>query len=216
MAAGGTASMAPMIGGGTAAMLRRVSKRRPAVVESRLMSSAQIAALAIAAVLLFWAVGAYNRLVSLRNDISRAFVPVDAQIRQRHALLEQWLDALRPAMHDAAVLEAVTAASGQLQAACDIVRSRPSAARPMAILRLAEETLVDARERVKSELPPRTEQLQRLGVAELAEELAAADSTLGFARRQFNDATQHYNESLDQFPTWLIAGLFGFRGAGTL
>ena len=47
-------------------------------------------------------------------------------------------------------------------------------------------------------------------------ELDTADNTLGFARRQFNAATQLYNEALDQFPTWLIAGLFGFRGAGTL
>jgi len=180
------------------------------------MSSAQIAAGVVAAVLVFRAVGAYNRLVSLRNDISRAFAPVDAQIRQRRTLLDRWIEALRPALHDAAVLDAVTAASGQLQAACDAVRSRPSAARPMAILRLAEETLAEARERVKSDLPSRPEQLQRLGVAELGEELAAADSTLGFARRQFNDATRHYNQAIDQFPTWVIAGLFGFRGAGTL
>lgn len=180
------------------------------------MTSAQIAAWGIAAVLLFWAVGAYNRLVSLRNDIARAFTPVDAQIRQRHRLIAQWVEALRPALHDAVVLDGVIAASGQLQAACDVVRGRPSAARPMASLRLAEETLGDARERVRNELPSRPEQLARLGVAELAEELAHADSTLGFARRQFNQATQHYNDALAQFPTWLIAGLFGFRGAGTL
>jgi LemA protein len=180
------------------------------------MSSAQIAAWAVAAILLFWAVGAYNRLVSLRNDISRAFVPVDAQIRERHRLIEQWVEALRPSLQDVKVLDGVIAASGQLQAACDVVRSRPSAARPMASLRMAEETLDEARERVRSELPSRPEQLARLGVAELAEELASADNTLGFARRQFNEATQHYNEALDQFPTWVIAGMFGFRGAGTL
>jgi LemA protein len=208
--------MTAMIGVALRPMLRRATKHRAPVVESRLMSSGQIAAWAVAAVLVFWAVGAYNRLVSLRNDISRAFVPVDAQIRQRHQLLEQWIEALRPAMHDTVVLDGVTAASGQLQAACDVVRGRPSAARPMAILRMAEETLAEARERVKAELPSRPEQLQRLGVAELGEELAAADSTLGFARRQFNAATQHYNDALDQFPTWLIAGLFGFHGAGTL
>jgi LemA protein len=69
---------------------------------------------------------------------------------------------------------------------------------------------------VNGELPSRPEQLARLGVAELAEELASADNTLGFARRQFNEASQHYNEALDRFPTWVIAGLFGFRGAGTL
>jgi len=177
----------------------------------------QIVGWAVVAVLLFWAVGAYNRLVSLRNDISRAFVPVDAQVRQRHLLLEQWVEALRPLLeHDPQALEAVLAACGQLQAACDVVRARPSAARPMASLRLAEETLSDARTRLKSELPARTEMLAGLGASALAEELAAADSTLGFARRQFNEATQNYNDALHQFPTWVIAGLFRFQGAGTL
>jgi LemA protein len=108
------------------------------------------------------------------------------------------------------------AACGQLQAACDVVRSRPSAARPAASLRLAEETLADARARLAAELPAKPELLAGLAVAVLGEDLAAADSTLAFARRQFNEATQNYNDAIDQFPTWLIAGLFQFRGAGTL
>lgn len=181
------------------------------------MTSTQITSLAVAAILLFWAVGAYNRLVSLRNNISKAFVPVDAQIRQRHMLLEQWVEALRPLLHtDPRGLEAVLAACGQLQAACDVVRSRPSAARPMATLRLAEETLAAARTRLKADLPAKPDLLAGIGIALLSEELAAADSTLGFARRQFNDASQSYNEALHQFPTWVVAGLFRFRGAGAL
>jgi LemA protein len=181
------------------------------------MTSAQIVGWAIAAVLVFWAVGAYNRLVSLRNDISKAFVPVDAQIRQRHMLLEQWVEALRPLLeHHPQAMDAVLAACNQLQAACDVVRARPSAARPMASLRLAEETLAEARARLKNELPAKPEMLAGLGMAVFGEELSAADSTLGFARRQFNEATQNYNDALDQFPTWLIAGLFRFRNAGTL
>jgi LemA protein len=181
------------------------------------MSSTQIAVWVGVAVLAFWAVGAYNRLVSLRNDIARAFAPVDTQIRQRHTLLVQWVDSLRPFLeHAPHTPDAVLAACGQLQTACDVVRSRPSAARPIASLRVAEETLAEARSRLSSELPARPEKLAGLGAAVLGEELAAADSTLGFARRQFNEATQTYNDAVDQFPTWVIAGLFRFRGAGTL
>jgi LemA protein len=39
---------------------------------------------------------------------------------------------------------------------------------------------------------------------------------LAFARRQFNDAVMEYNAAVRQYPTVLIVGLFGFRGAGTL
>ena len=181
------------------------------------MSSTQITTWAVVAVLVFWAVGAYNRLVSLRNDIARAFAPVEAQIQHRHALLQQWLAALSPLLeHSPHAIDALQAACGQLQAACDVVRSRPSAARPAASLRLAEETLADARARLAAELPAKPELLAGLAVAVLGEDLAAADSTLAFARRQFNEATQNYNDAIDQFPTWLIAGLFQFRGAGTL
>jgi LemA protein len=181
------------------------------------MTSSQIAAWVVAAVLLFWAVGAYNRLVSLRNEISRAFAPVDTQMRHRTTLLRQWVESLRPFVEDAPQpLDAVLAACGQLQTACDVVRMRPSASRPMASLRVAEETLAAARTRLAAELPARPELLAGVGAAVLAEELAAADSTLAFARRQFNDTIQTYNDALDQFPTWLIAGMFRFRGAGTL
>ena len=72
-----------------------------------------------------------------------------------------------------------------------------------------------ARNRLKALLPGPLEPPTG-DVALLSEELATADSTLLFARRQFNEATQNYNDALDQFPTWVIAGLFRFRGAGTL
>lgn len=181
------------------------------------MTTPQIAGWAIVAVLAFWAVGAYNRLVSLRNDISRAFAPVEMQIRQRHTLLGQWGAALEPLLeHEPQALEALLAAGSQLQTACDLVRSRPSAARPMASLRLAEETLAQARARLRAVLPAKPEMLAGLGVAALSEELTAVDNALAFARRQFNEATQTYNDALDQFPTWVVAGVFRFRGAGTL
>ena len=181
------------------------------------MSSAQIAGWAVTALLLFWAVGAYNRLVSLRNNISRAFAPVEAQLRERQRLLARWVEALRPLLeHEPQTPDAVLAACNQLQTACDVVRTRPSAARPMASLRLAEETLAEARNRLKAGLPARPEMLAGVDVSALNEQLAAIDNSLGFARRQFNEATQSYNDAIDQFPTWVIAGLFGFRGAGTL
>ena len=181
------------------------------------MTSPQIVAALIATVLVFWAVGAYNRLVNLRNRIAQAFAPLDAQTQLRHALLARWLLSM-PLFVDHApqAADAVRAAGAQLQSACDALRNRPSAARPATSLRLAEETLAAARARFNAELPARPELLAGVEAAVLADELAAADSTLGFARAQFNDATRAYNDALHQFPTGVVAGLFGFRAAGTL
>ena len=48
---------------------------------------------------------------------------------------------------------------------------------------------------------------------ELNQRLAASDTALAFARSEFNAAVAAYNEAVRQFPTLLVARLFGFRTA---
>ena len=179
------------------------------------MSSTQIGGFALLAVLVFWIVGAYNRLVSLRSAITRSFPPLDAELQRRQALLQQWLDGARPLLGEAPqTVDAVTAAEGQVRAALDAMRPRPVMPREATTLRLAEDTLGAARQRLLAEAAARAD-----GATELAtqnEALAAVDNALGFARRQFNDASLQYNAARRQFPTWVVANLFGFRPAGTL
>jgi LemA protein len=51
---------------------------------------------------------------------------------------------------------------------------------------------------------------------ELAEELTSTENKIGFARQLFNDATLDYNNAAQQFPTNLMASMFGFREAAML
>ena len=185
------------------------------------MTTEQTLALIAAAVLVFWGVGAYNRLVRLRHEIVRAYTALEVEITQRHALLLRWTDALRPVLEGSPqAADAVRAAAEQVLIASERARLRPSAARIIASLRLAEDTLAAARARLLAELPAHLHQNSLSGTSlELAgftDELAATGSTLAFARRQFNEAADAYNEAVLQFPTVLIASLFGFRAAGSL
>jgi LemA protein len=107
-------------------------------------------------------------------------------------------------------LDALRAACQQAEIACNHARARPGTVGAITSLRLAEEILVDARSRV----PVPT--LAGTGLPELSVQLAAIDTTLAFARRQFNEAVGVYNHAIRQFPTRLLAGLFGFRAGGTL
>ena len=52
------------------------------------MTAGQWASLAVAAILVFWMVGAYNRLVALRSAIGSAFQQVDELLRRRQAAVE--------------------------------------------------------------------------------------------------------------------------------
>ena len=179
------------------------------------MTPAQIAALVGCAVLVFWAVGAYNRLTGLRDDIAKAFVAVDAQVQHRHALLLQWAGAIHAAVGQApALYEAALAACAQLQSACEGLRERPSAHSAATHWRLAEHDLAVARQHLQAEWP--APQQHGLEITALADQLSVADSTLAYAGGQFNAATQAYNEAIRQFPTRLVAAAFGFQAAGTL
>jgi LemA protein len=175
------------------------------------MSSLQITLVALAAVLVFWAVGAYNRLMSLRNAILHGFASVDQQLRLRHTLLQRQIEALAHALpgHTDA-LSALRAACGQAQAAGAHAKTHPGAVGALNSLRLAEKILLETRGR----LPPVDSAAAQ--AAELGTQLAAVEAALQFARGRFNDAVMEYNNAVQQFPTRLLAGMFGFRAAGNL
>jgi LemA protein len=175
------------------------------------VSTGELVAAALAAVLLFWIIGAYNRLVQLRGAIVRAFAPVDEQIRRRHGLLQQLLEVLTPLLPNATPrLEALRAAGQQVESACSHARVRPGAAGAITSLRLADEILVEARARLPAQ------GAAGVDLSGLNAQLVEIDTALAFARRQFNAAVDEYNAAVTQFPTVLIVGLFGFHSAVTL
>lgn len=165
----------------------------------------------IAAVLAFWMVGAHNRLVALRNTIVALIGPVDEQFRARQALLREQAEAVAARSPESApVLEALQAALSQADAACANARSHPGAAGATASLRLADEILDAARARLPAAL------LRSGPLAEIQARLDATQASLDFTRRRFNEAVGEYNAAVRQFPTQIVAALFGFRPAGLI
>lgn len=109
------------------------------------MSVTQIVTLAVLALLIFWSVGAYNRLVRLRNAITNAFAQIDVQLKRRHDLIPNLVEVARKYLeHERDTFERVTAARNQAIAACDLVRARPGQPGPVKSLALAEEVLASA------------------------------------------------------------------------
>jgi hypothetical protein len=175
------------------------------------MISLPVTAWIFGAVLLFWAVGAYNRLVRLRSDIVRAFTPLDEQLKVRHDLLQQHVELVGALLTPAAErVEALRAACLQVETARAHAASHPGAPGAIKSLRLADDILTEARARVT---------VQAVGGATTGDpkaQLADSEIALEFARRQFNEAVLRYNHAVRQLPTRLIAGIFGFAPAGTL
>jgi len=182
------------------------------------MTAGQMLAMGVAAMLLFWIVGAYNRLVALRNAIGAAWAQVEEQLQRRRHALEPMVQALRPLLPDAAAaLDAVEGALLQVQAASDAVKARPVRSSPATVLVTAEQVLVTALARLVALLEHHPE--LRDGMPEVAgtlQSLHELEPRLVFARQLFNDAAARYDEAVRQFPTRLLTGLFGFGIAGRL
>lgn len=181
------------------------------------MSSVQIVSVIVLAVLVFWGVGAYNRLVRLRNVIGNAFAQIDVQLKRRYDLIPNLVEVARKyAAHERETLEAVTAARNQAKSAADVARGRPAAAGAVTSLAVAEEALAGAMGRLMAVVEAYPELKADQSLRELSEELTSTENKIGFARQVFNDATLDYNNAAQQFPTNLMASMFGFREAAML
>ena len=171
----------------------------------------------MAAVLTFWAVGAYNRLVRLRNTIANAFGQIDVQLKRRYDLIPNLVEAAKKYLsHERETLQAVITARNQAKSASDTVRSRPANAAAVTTLAVAEQTLTSSLGSLfaLNEAYPDLKADQT--IRELSEELASTENKVTFARQAFNDAVLDYNNAQGQFPAVLVAKLFSFAPSAML
>ena len=149
-----------------------------------------------------WLIGAYNGLVSLKNQTLNAFKQIDVQLKRRHDLIPNLVNAVKGAMDfEKSTLEAVIAARNQ---AVKVNAEGPDAIKQIS---QAENALSSSLQRlmvVVEQYP----QLKATGnVAQLQEELTSTENRIAFARQLYNDTATQYNTKQQQFPTNLVAGM---------
>ena len=181
------------------------------------MSSGQIATLVVAALLVFWMLGAYNRLVALRNAVGAAFAQVDEVLQRRSAAVPPLVDLLRERLpEEQGALEALLASQVQVHAAAQALRVRPLAVALVEALVHAEANMASAQARVLALVEQQPALLAEAGVAPHVGTLREAAPRLVFVRQLYNDAGQAYNEAVRQVPTRWLARLYGFALARAL
>jgi LemA protein len=76
---------------------------------------------AVIVLLVLFAISLYNRLVRLRNNREQAFADVDVQLKQRHDMIPQLVEAVKGYMvHERGVLTEVTEARANAMKASTI------------------------------------------------------------------------------------------------
>jgi LemA protein len=181
------------------------------------MTPTQLISIAILAVLIFWAVGAYNRLVRLKNTIANAFGQIDVQLKRRYDLIPNLVEAAKKYLsHERETLEAVIAARNQAKSASDAARSRPANALAITTLAVAEQALGSSLGQLFALNEAYPELKADETIRELSEELTSTENKVAFARQAFNDAVLDFNNAQSQFPAVLVARLFSFAPSAML
>ena len=173
--------------------------------------------LALLAVLGFWALGAYNRIVSLRASVGSAWLLHDGLIQARQKAIGSLLDAVEPSLQaERAATEAIVAAQVQVATAAEVVRRRPIALHPVEVLAKAESAMTAALPRLLALVDQHAELKRQATVQVPLLALSELVPRERFSRQAFNEAVGHYNRAIGQLPTRLLVWVFGFEPAGSL
>lgn len=158
--------------------------------------------LIIVVVLAFFAIGAYNKLVSLRNQVQNAWKQIDVQLKRRHDLIPNLINTVKGAMSfERETLEAVVAARNTAIAAVNSGNVTATAQ--------AETQLTGALSRLLAVVEAYPDLKATGNVAQLQEELTATENKIGFSRQLYNDTATQYNTAQQTFPMMLFAGIAG-------
>lgn len=170
------------------------------------------------AVLVFWALGAHNRLVRLRAQVIAAFAAVDNRMGQASTLVSERaaLPIGEPLADEPAAapvsngdaLAGLRGASIQYEVALRVARRSPLDAPSIAALRTARGTLLSSWDRLQR---PSDEAWAANQRAWEDSQQATNDVVLAF-----NQAVSAYNHAIAQFPAVVLAYFFGFRAADHL
>src|SRR6266851_3525409 len=149
---------------------------------------------------LYFAV-AYNSLVRLRNEVDNAWRQIDVQLKRRHDLIPNLVEAVKGYMQfERDTLTQVVEARGRAVAAPDQAS------------RLAAENQLSAglgRLLAVMENYPQLKADQN--VMQLQEQLTTTENQIAFSRQAYNDAVLNLNNRIQTFPSNIIANNFGFK-----
>ena len=168
---------------------------------------------AILALVFFWGMTVYNRIIVLKNEIQNAYGQIDVQLKRRYDLIPNLVETAKKYLsHERETLEAVIAARSRAHSANQQLQHAPADGKAIKDLNHAEAMLQGSLGRLLALRESYPELKADRTIAELNEELTSTEHRVGFARQAYNDAILAYNIAAEQFPDLLVAKLFGFGG----
>ncbi|HLB34976.1 MAG TPA: LemA family protein [Gemmatimonadales bacterium] len=151
-----------------------------------------------------WGISAYNGLIQLKGDTLNAWKQIDVQLKRRHDLIPNLVNAVKGAMDfERDTLEAVIQARNQAVK----IQAETLPTGGVKKLAAAEATLGAALSRLNVVVERYPQLKATANIGQLQEELTSTENRVAFARQLYNDTATSYNVRQQQFPWTLIAGM---------
>ena len=148
-------------------------------------------------IILLWAIGTYNGLISKRNQVEYSYSGIDVQLKQRRDLIPNLVAAVQEYMkHERGILERVTELRSKIMQGGHGDKERFAMENEMGSLLGRINVAIENYPDLKA----------NENVMQLQRSLNEVEAQIAASRRAFNASVMILNNAIEMFPSNIIAG----------
>ena len=168
-----------------------------------------ITVVAVVAVIVFWMIGAYNKLVVAEESVSTAWANVESQYQRRADLIPNLVSTVKGyAAHEQETLDAVVSARAKAtQMTVDADNLTAESIREYQAVQGEVGAALGRLLMVAENYPDLKANTNFLN---LQEQLEGTENRIQVSRTNYNESAKAYNMMIRRFPSNIVAGMFGF------
>lgn len=174
------------------------------------MKKSTIAIIAVVAIVILWAISAYNGFISKEENVSNTWANIETAYQRRADLIPQLVNTVKGyASHEKSTLDAVVEA--RTKATQISIDTNDLSEENLRKFQNAQNAVGSALSRLIAISESYPDLKASENFSELQAQLEGTENRIAEARKRFNATVKEYNISIRRFPNNILSGMFGFE-----